>query len=668
MAKKKKKNPRIITLTAILLVVMLAFGVRMSDFQLINADEYASEGANISTRTATIKATRGEILDRFGRPIAVNREGYDVVFNGAYMISTNMNTTIKTMTDLLNSYGNEFVDTLPMDKNSPYEFNSDSEKQVSTLKSDLGLNNYATAQNCFDEMVKRYSLEGMNTTDKRTIMGVRYSMDSEDFSISLPFTFAEDVSSKLMTVILESESDLPGVEIKVVSYREYVDDTLAPQLMGKVGKIQAKDWEKYKAAGYSYDDKVGNGGVEEAFEDYLRGKDGTVTYKVDGSGNILSSIITTQPINGNTVKLSIDKALQIVAQNKLKEIVESENSNGGGVTGAAVVAVDVNTGQVLASADYPTFTLSAYDDKSTYEALSIDETKPLFDRAFNGQYPPGSVFKPSVACAGLQCGAITATEKINCVGQYTYFKDYQPSCMHHHGPMDVVSALSQSCNYFFFETGRRIGIERLNSFCRQLGLGEYTGIEVSETNGILAGPEYSKSVGKTWNPGDVIQAAIGQLDNAFSPLQLAMYTATIANGGTRYQATLLNEVLNYTLDNSVYESTGKVLNQLEISDEDLATVKTGMLSVAEEGTAKAYFKNYPIKVAGKTGTAQTTGLDHSVFTVFAPYDNPEIAISVVVEHGRYSRTTGPVAMALLDEYFFNSTNLYSEPAANTLLQ
>ncbi|MDD4699049.1 MAG: penicillin-binding transpeptidase domain-containing protein, partial [Oscillospiraceae bacterium] len=395
MAKKKKSNPRIITLTALLLVVMLAFGVRMSDFQLINADEYASEGDNISTRTATIKATRGELLDRYGRPIAVNREGYDVVFNGAYMNKGNMNSTIKTMTELLVAYGFVWIDTLPMDKNSPYDFTIDSDSVVSTLKSDLGLTHYATAQNCFVEMISRYSLEGLNESAQRTIMGVRYSMESADFSISLPFTFAEDVSSELMTVILESESSLPGVEIQVSSYREYVDDTLAVHLIGSVGKIQAKKWEKLKAAGYSYDDKVGNGGVEEAFEDYLRGDDGTFTYKVDGSGNILSSTITTAPINGETVKLSIDKRLQIVAQNELKAAVDSYNSKGGKITGAAAVAVDVNTGEVLASANYPSYTLSEF--KNNYSALAADTSKPLFDRAFNGQYPPGSVFKPSVA-------------------------------------------------------------------------------------------------------------------------------------------------------------------------------------------------------------------------------------------------------------------------------
>lgn len=666
MAKKKKKNPRIITLIALLLVIMVAFGWRMSDFQLINAGEYASQGENISTRDATMKATRGEILDRYGRPIAVNREGYDVVFNGAYMTKSTMNSTIKRMTDLLSSYGYTWIDTLPMAKTSPYDFNSGSDSAISKLKSDLGLNHYATAQNCFSEMIKRYSLEGIDETTQRTIMGVRYSMENADFSISLPFTFAEDISSQLMTVIMESESDLPGVEIKVVSYREYVDDTLAVQLIGNVGKIQAEEWEKYKAAGYSYDDKVGNGGVEEAFENYLKGKDGTVSYKIDGSGNILSSTITTQPVNGDTVKLSIDKRLQLVAQSKLKEVVDSANSSGGTITGAAAVAVDVNTGQVLASANYPTYTLSEY--KNNYEKLATDKGKPLFDRAFNGQYPPGSTFKPAIACAGLQYGKITAGEIIKCVQKYTYFEDYQPSCMHYHGPMNVVSAISKSCNYFFFETGRRLGIENMNSFCRQLGLGEYTGIEVPESKGILAGPDYSKSVGQTWYGGNTLQAAIGQSDNAFTPLQLAMYTATIANGGTRYKATLLNEVMNYTLDQSVFLNNGTVLNKLDISDANLDTVKEGMLSVAEEGTARTYFANYAIKVAGKTGTAQTTGADHSVFTVFAPYDNPQIAISVVVEHGQFSYTTGPVAKAMLDAYFFNSTDNYSEPLANTLLQ
>ncbi|MEG1887564.1 MAG: penicillin-binding transpeptidase domain-containing protein, partial [Oscillospiraceae bacterium] len=665
MAKHKKKNPRIIALTIVLLLIIGVFSIRLVDFQVVNADKYASEGNNISRRTAPIKAARGEILDRYGRPIAINKEGYNITFNSAYMTKSTMNNSITKLTNLLKNNALEWIDVLPMTKNEPYEF-TDNEDDVSRLKSKIGLNHYATAQNCFDEMVHKYKLEGIARETQRELMGVRYSMERSDFSIALPYTFAENVSSDIMKIVLENKDKLPGVEIQVVPFREYVDDTLAPHLMGAVGKIQAENWEKYKKKGYSYSDFVGTSGVEEAFEDYLHGQDGVVTYEIDNNGEILSSKITKQPVNGNTVMLSLDKRLQLSAQKALKAVVDEHNGREKmktNITGASIVATEVKTGQVLVSANYPSYTMTQL--KNDFETLKNDTVnKPLVDRAFNGIYPPGSVFKPAVALAGLQMKVISPTDTIRCTRRYTYFSDYQPSCMGYHGSMNVSSALSKSCNYFFFETGRRLGIENMNKFCRQLGLGEYSGVEVPESKGVLASPQYSASVGNIWNPGNTIQAAIGQSDNLFTPLQLATYTATIASNGTRYKASLLNEVKTYNMDKSIYVNNGVENNHIEVDQEFIKYVKDGMKSVAEEGTARQYFSNYPIKVGGKTGTAQTIGDDHSVFVVFAPFDNPEIAISVVVEHGKYSSTTGPVAKTVLDEFFFNAIDAYKEPKPN----
>lgn len=665
MRSKKKINPRIIGIAILLLAVIALFGVRLINFQVFSADEYASQSNTVSTRNSVIKAARGEILDCYGRPIAVNREGYDIVFNSAYINKDKLNDTILQLVNVLRANDTEWVDNLPITKKTPYKFNG-TESSIAVLKSKLGLNSYATVDNCIDAMIEEFSLQAFSKQEQRTIMGVRYSMLKADFSISAPYTFAEDISNDLMIYIKESLSDLEGVEINVVTYREYTDGTLAPHIIGTVGKITAEEWENLKEKGYSYNDIVGKNGVEKAFEDYLKGTDGMISYKVDNEGNIISTEVTVEPKQGNTVMLSIDKRLQSVAQQVLADTVRKTNHEGGKITGAAAVAVNVKTGQILASANYPSYDLSTYNEN--YAKLSNDSSKPLFDRAFNGAYPPGSTFKPSVAIAGLQTGSITSSEIITCVQKYRYFKDYQPSCMHYHGRLNVKNAISKSCNYFFFETGRRVGIERLNKYCRQFGLGEYTGVEVSESKGILAGPDYSESVGATWYQGNTIQAAIGQSDNAFTPLQLAMYTATIANGGTRYKATLLSEVRSYNLDERIVLAKGEVLNKVEASEKVFNTVKKGMLSVTQEGTAQAYFLNYPIKIGGKTGTAQNKGADHSVFTAFAPFDDPEIAISVVAEHGEFGRTTGPVAKGILDEYFFFSNNSYEESKTNSLLK
>lgn len=664
MRSKKKINPRIIWLFALLLFFVAIFGVRLLDFQIFSAEEYASQSNTVSTRNSLIKAARGEILDCYGRPIAVNREGYDIVFNSAYIDKNKLNDNILTLTKLLKKNKTEWVDNLPITKKAPYKFNG-TESSISTLKKKLGLNSYATVQNCIDTMIEEFSLQEYTEAEQRTIMGVRYSMLKADFSISAPYTFAEDIPNNLMIYVKESLSYMDGVEISMVTYREYTDGTLAPHIIGSVGKITAEEWEELKNKDYSYNDIVGKSGVEKAYEEYLKGTDGLMSYKVDNNGTILSSEVSVEPKQGNTIMLSIDKRLQSVAQQALADTVKKTNRKGGKITGAAAVAVNVKTGQILASANYPSYNLSTYNE--SYAKLAIDTSKPLFDRAFNGVYPPGSTFKPASALAGLQTNSISENEIINCVRKYTYFKDYQPSCLHYHGKINVKTAISKSCNYFFYETGRRVGIKQLNKYCRQLGLGEYTEVEVTESKGILAGPDYSSSVGSTWYQGNTIQAAIGQSDNAFTPLQLAMYTATIANGGTRYKATLLSEVRSYNLDERKVLEKGEVLNKVSVSKENFNIVKQGMLSVTQEGTAQAYFENYPIKVGGKTGTAQNKGADHSIFTVFAPFDDPEIAISVVVEHGEYGTTTGPVAKAILDEYFYFSNNSYSESKSNSIL-
>lgn len=665
MRSKKKLNPRIIGICVLLLVIVALFGVRLLNFQLFSAEEYASQSNSVSTRTSVIKSARGEILDCYGRPIAVNREGYDIVFNSAYIDKNKLNDTILTLTKLLKKNKTDWVDNLPITKKAKYKFNG-TKSSIATLKSKLGLNDYATVENCIDAMVEEFNLQEYNSTDRRTIMGVRYSMLKADFSISAPYTFAEDISNELMIYIKESLSSIDGVEISIVTYREYTDGTLAPHIIGNVGKITAEEWPTLKDKNYSYNDSVGKSGVEKAFEDYLKGTDGLMSYKVDNKGNILSSEVTVEPKQGNTVMLSIDKRLQSVAQQALKDSVVTKNKKGGKVTGAAAVAVNVKTGQVLAAANYPSYNLLDYNKK--YSKLATDSTKPLFDRSFSGVYQPGSTFKPAVAVAGLETGKITKSETITCVRTYRYFKGFTPSCLHYHGSINLKTALAKSCNYYFYEVGRRVGIKSMNKYCRQFGLGEYTGIEVTESKGILAGPEYSESVGRQWYPGNVVQAAIGQIDNTFTPLQLAMYTATVANGGTRYRATLLSEVRSYNLDERIKIAKGEVLNKVDASKSTFDAVKNGMLSVTQDGTAQAYFENYPVKVGGKTGTSQNNGADHSVFTVFAPFDDPEIAISVVVEHGEYNSTTGPVAKAMLDEYFYLTNNSYSESKTNSLLK
>ncbi len=624
-----------------LALVLVFYSTQVFSLQVSNAELYISQAQGISYRKAIIKAQRGEILDCNGREIAVNREGYNIVFNKAYFDMDKANDTILRLCKLLSSHDTAWTDSLPMEKEAPFGF-TDNESAVSALRSHLGLAHYATASHCFTEMTERYELEDYDNTTKRMIMGVRYALEAYDFSVSNPFTFSEDVSNELMQIVLESGVILKGVTINVIPFREYVDGTLAPHLIGTVGPIYADEWSKYKEKGYSYDDKVGKSGIEALAEDDLHGTDGEITYKIDAKGNILSSEITKQPIPGKTVILNLDKSVQLTTQYSLAETIEALKEKGGKVTGGAAVMMDVRTGGVIASANYPSYNLATYSED--FNKLLSNPNNPLNDRAFQGIYPPGSTVKPAVAVAALENDKLTSDEHIYCAHTYYKYPDYSPSCMGYHRSINLKTALSKSCNYFFFELGYRLGLNNINKYFKLFGLGTKTGVDIHDSSGLLV-EDTTYGLG-----GNTLQAAIGQM-NAFTPLQLAVYVSTMANEGVRYKASLIDKVVSYDMSKTYSETKPEIMEQFTINESVIKAVKEGMLSVTEDGTGSAVFKKYPIQIGGKTGTSQVTdAADHSVFIGFAPFDKPEIAIAIVLEHGEKSAAT--VAKPMLDSYFF----------------
>ncbi|MBR6741644.1 MAG: penicillin-binding protein [Clostridia bacterium] len=640
----KKKNQFAITFLSVLSIIALVlFSCRAYYIQVSNSDEYTGKSANgaTSSRTAVIKAPRGEIVDCYGRQIAINRDGYNVVFNKAY-IKDDINDIILALIKLCKKYDTEWTDELPLSAKSPYGFKKG--ESTDKLLTTLNLAHYATAENCFNAMVKKYKLEGYSKSEQRKIMGVRYSMQIADFSISYPFTFAEDISTELMRKIAESSYALKGVTIEVAPFREYTDTTLAVNLIGTVGPIFQEDWESYKEKGYSYNDKVGKSGIEKWAEEYLRGIDGEITYYLNSKGDIISSEITKEPIAGKTVMMSLDKNLQKKTQESLKEKVKSLQKQGGTCKAGCAVAIDIDTGKVLAAANYPTYDSATMSQN--YDKLQSDPAKPLVNRAFQGVYPIGSTIKPAVAVAAMENGLYKAGETVRCVQTYDYFADYKPKCLHYHGPIALNNALALSCNYFFFEMGKRVGATTLTDYYKQFGLGVKTGVEVDDSRGILLEPD-NDNVG-----GTTLQISIGQM-NAFTPLQLANYVATLSNGGTHYKASLINKIVSYDFSSTYETVSPHVVNTVDISSPTLKAVKKGMLSVTEDGTGQAALGDYKIKVGGKTGTSQVNGAaDHSIFIAFAPFDNPEIAISVVLENGSSGFTAGSIVRDMLDAYFF----------------
>lgn len=631
----KNKHTRVNVLSVIFAVLLLLASMRMMSLGVINSNKHLTEHDGVTMRTATLKAPRGEILDICGREIAVNREGYNIVFNSAYLNYDKLNDTILLLCNYLKKIDVDWTDTLPIDKEAPYGFN---EKKTDSFLSSIGLAHYASSDNVFSKLTETYKLEKYDKDQARIIMGVRYSMTAADFSIANPYIFAEDVPAEVMQKVSEGSFLLDGITVETVPFREYVDTDIAPHLIGTIGSIYKEEWDELKEKGYSYNDKVGKSGIEAYAEDTLRGIDGEITYYIDKEGNVIDSVVTKAPIPGKTVILNIDKTIQENTQKALTDIVKSLYS----CTGGAAVVMNVKTGAIYASANAPTYDMKTYAED--YQSILNAPNNPLINRAFQGIYPIGSTIKPIVAIAGIDNNLLKTNEYITCQGTYHYFDDYTPSCMKVHGTIGLNTAIAKSCNYYFFETGRRVGATRLSDYYRSFGLGVNTGVEISDSAGLLADVKEGS--------GDTLQIAIGQ-KNAFTPLQLAVYTSTLANGGTRYRANVINRVVSYDLKNVYSTSGGEVMNTISISPEALEAVKKGMLSVTEDGTGSSVFGDYPIKVGGKTGTSQNTGVDHSIFIAFAPFDNPEIAIAVVLEHGNSGFAAGSVVRAAMDSYFFS---------------
>lgn len=655
----KKRQTSLSVLSVLLVIVMVLYTARIYYIQGLNASKYSSVHAGASSLTAVLKAPRGEILDNCGRKIAINRDGYNVVFNKAY-VKEDMNDVILALVNLFEEREAEWVDKLPITTTAPYEFieGESTDKLIKTLD----LAHYATAENCMKTMVEKYDLSSYSKQEQRKIMGVRYTMEISDFSISYPYTFAEDIPTELMRKISESGFLLNGVTVDVVPFRQYTDTSLAVNIIGNVGPIYEEDWndgENYKSKGYSYNDKVGKSGIEYYAEEHLRGIDGEITYYIDNDGNIIDNVITKEPVAGKTVMLTLDKNIQRIAQNALQQTVTKLQSEGGSCVAGSAVMIEVNSGKVLCAANYPTYDSATLSED--YESLLNDPAQPLNNRAFKGVYPVGSTIKPIVATAAMENGYYNAGEGIRCVHTYRYFKDFQPSCMGTHGTIALKTALSKSCNYFFFELGKRVGAMTLTDYYKQFGLGVKTGVEVDDSAGILLEPT-SNGFG-----GDTLQISIGQL-NAFTPLQLASYAATFANGGTRYRTTLIDKVTSYDMSEIYNEGKPEVLNKVKISDGTISAIKAGMLSVTVDGTGRAALGDYPIKIGGKTGTSQVDGkADHSTFIVFAPFDKPEIAISVVLEHGNSGYSSGTLVRTLLDAYFASVGNASPDTVPYTVL-
>ena len=671
--------------------------VTLYKLQIIEGAAYYEESQNNQASNQTVTAARGNILDRYGRVLVSNRECYNLKISDTRLFSDEVedpNAVILEMINMVEAAGETYIDDLPITKEPPFEYTDMTALQRTLLTAYLdskGLDEDTTAVELMSYFRTRYDIaNSYNAEEMRKIASVRYALNVRYSINTNPYVFVEDASIDLISDLMGVVGNVVEVETSYV--REY-NTQYAAHILGYVQAMSEEDMEKYRPqdenSGYDYDTKVGRDGVEYTFEDWLHGTNGTARVTRTSSGTITSTVYTEDPVPGNHVYLTIDIQLQeaveriletgiyelqlkrdednakYTMEGKLDEVRED-------IQGGAIVVVDVKTGEPLAIASYPTFDLSSIIED--YSDLLEAENDPLFNRALNGAYEPGSTFKPCTAIAGLTENIINTETQIECTGLFTKYADqgYAPACWIYtqtdgqltHGYDNVTEAIKDSCNVFFYTVADNLGIRKLMEYAKNFGLGESTGIELSETTGNMANPDSHLNYDvDSWVDGDTVQAGIGQSDSMFTPLQLAEYCAAIANGGTRHSAAILKSVRSYDYSRQLYQKETEVLSTVDSADYNWAAVQRGMYLMANDITSSSntvYYTlgNYgyngvSLPVAAKTGTSQLGEgkTNNAIFMCYAPFDDPEIAIAIVVERGQSGANLSKMARNVLDAYF-----------------
>lgn len=680
-------------------LLLTYLGVLFS-LQIIHGEEYLDDASYTIVQTETVDTVRGEIMDRSGRVLVTNRQSYNVTLDTSLM-GSERNQLLSSLLALCQAEGVEWNDSFPVSDTAPWVYTrinplgglstgedgsvllDEEGKQVTytTLLGSLAkrlkwvddpVSDKPSASQLMESMCDTFGIQldesGTIDPDTRALLGVLYELYLRTYEITYnDYKFAQDVDIAFITKV--KERSFPGVEIETTTTRSYTTDD-ASHVLGSVGPVTSVEWPTYRELGYPMDAYVGKGGIELAFEKYLHNSSGTRRIETDDSGNIISESWAVEPDPGKHVVLTLDATLQAVTEDLLAQFESTLEDP----AGAAAVMVDM-TGGVLAMASYPTYDLSTYYED--YSTLSVDPNRPYFNRATMGLYAPGSTFKPLTAIAALSEGVIDTNDTVWCTGVYQYYAyaNYTPVCWIYtntggnHASENVSQAITDSCNIFFYDVGRRLGISKLVDYATMFGLGEYTGIEIGEYKGTVAGPETSAALGIQWYGGDTLPASIGQGNHQFTPLQLANYIATLVNGGNHYEAHLLKEVRSSDYSQTVYEYEPVLKDTIDINPTALAAVKKGMYDLSKTYTMNLYFGGLPFEVGCKTGTAEVTGSSsaNAVFVCFAPYDDPQVALCIVAEKGASGGSLASIAAGMLSQYFSTSEAQNTVDTENTLI-
>ena len=650
---------RVIALLVFFGAFLLLFAAVLYDAQILHGGENRAKSISSNAASETVTASRGIITDRNGKVLVSNRLAYTLVFDrSGFDDDAALNAAILRLVQLCEETGTGWNDTLPIGRVGNFLRYSNARSETFDKfieKNDL--TSGASGRQLLSELRELYHVdESLSEREARLIVGVRYELHSRD-----SYTFAEDVSTEVLSLITDGRYE--GVTIRTASARVY-NTALAAHILGTIGPIWQEEWSSnedtgyvgYADKGYSMNDLVGKDGVEKAFESYLRGTDGRRLITTDETGKITGKLYTREPQPGGTVALTLDIDLQADVEAALAETISGMIDKDSNERGGAAAVVSVGTGEVLALASYPTYDLSTFNED--YDELVNDQRLPMFNRATQGIYAPGSTFKMVTAVAALESGIITPSSIIQDRGIYTYYKDPQPMCWIYsqtgstHGRINVSQAITDSCNYFFYEVGRLTGIRTLDSYASQFGLGQSTGIEIGDSSGVLASPEWAESHDQEWTDGQTITAAIGQSYNLFTPLQLANYVATLVGGGDHYQAHLLKNVKAYDNSRLLYMYDDNPINTVEMSDTTLSAVTRGMHELTVSGSVAYAFENCVVSAGAKTGSAQVgTDIANGVFVAYAPYEKPEIAVAIVIEKGGSGAALANTAVEIINSWF-----------------
>ncbi len=686
---RKTVMRRMVLLIAAAALVMGLYALRLIFLQLVNGDDFKARAVNTTDYKFTVTAARGDIVDSNGKRIASSTTSHNVVLNKLLMGDEDLDEMLQRIVELLQKNGESWNDTLLIsepDAAGNYTFTDDAsstsdQKQLADMKENLGLQQYATANDVMEMLVEKNNLQSLPLHWQRVLAGIHYEMDRQAFSNVNNFVMAENVSDVTVATIKENSLSLPGVEIVETSTRSYEQGDIVPAVLGRVGKITAEKWKitdengqvtyPLKEKGYSMNDVIGISGLESAYEDELRGKDGVETITCNSDGVIVDTQLTTVPEPGHTIQLTINSDFQRAVDKALADNIDMINRvyNTGTMKAAAgaVVVLDVKDGSVLASSNYPSYDQNLY--ATNYTEYSQDESLPLFNRALQGLYTPGSTFKPSVAVAALDSGLINQYSTVYCNGVYNYYKDYHPKCTRHghSGNIDVVTAIKWSCNIFFYDVGRRLTSDVYDAYAYKLGLGQRTGVEVSEALGRL-----TTKNDKNYTASLDVQAAIGQGNTVVSPVQLATYAATLANNGVRYRTHFVKAILDSNTGEVLQETQPEVMDVIEDNGTTFELVRQGMSQVAS--TISGKISSYPIAIACKTGTPQRSETYapgkhylNAMMIAYLPADDPQIAIGISIEYGGYGARTGDLVVDIANAYFaMKDGTLEVEPYVNPL--